>query len=235
MMTHRHDRPRLRIDIVFDTVCPWCFVGKRRMDRALARRPGTHAELYWRPFLLNPDMPPAGLERDAYLEAKFGGQHRAQRVFGAVKTAGDAVGISFAFDRIERTPATIDSHRLVRFAEAHGRQADAVEALFQAYFIDGRDIGDSGVLLDIARHLDLDADALRTFLRSEAGIAEVFNDNTRSHRLGVSGVPCFIFNESYAVAGAQEVDVFLRLIDLAVESGSPRVLTPAASASHSRG
>lgn len=223
--THRYDRPRLRIDIVFDTICPWCFVGKRRLDLALARRPNANAELCWRPFLLNPDMPPAGIDRGDYLETKFGGDHRTQRVFGAVKSAGEALGIPFDFDRIQRTPATIDSHRLIRFAEAANRQADAVEALFNAYFTEGLDISESDVLHDMAVRIGLDDEAVRAYLRSETDIASIFNENARSHRMGVNGVPCFVFNERFAIAGAQDVDVFLRLIDLAIESAAPVPVT----------
>lgn len=208
----------MKIDIIFDIVCPWCYVGKRRVERAVALRPAARIELCWRPFLLNPDMPSTGMDRGSYLENKFGSDNRVQRVFDAVRSAGNVLGIPFAFERIERTPSTVDTHRTIRFAANSGRQAEVVEALFHAYFVEGADLGDDTVLVRIAEQVGLDGHALRAYLLTNTDIANIFNDNARAHRMGVSGVPCFIFNDSHAIAGAQEVEVFLRLIDLALES-----------------
>jgi len=208
----------MRIEYVFDTVCPWCYVGKRRLQRALAERTDSRATILWRPFLLNPDLPPEGVDRRAHLDRKFGGPARAQRVHAAVAAAGEAEGISFAFDRIGRTPNTLDSHRLIRYAGGIGREAEAVEAVYIAYFCQGLDIGDIGVLAEIGSRIGLDRKSTFDYLASEADKAAVLADNARAHRLGVNGVPCLILDGQYALAGAQEPDILLRLIDIVREA-----------------
>jgi len=208
----------MRIEYVFDTVCPWCYVGKRRLERALRQRPDSRVTLLWRPFLLNPDLPPEGIDRRLYLDRKFGGPARAQRIHAAVITAGQAEGISFAFDQIERTPNTLNAHRLIRYASAVGREAEAVEAIYSAYFCEGRDIGDTATLAAIGAEFGLDHALLSDYLTSEADLAAVLADNARAHRLGVNGVPCLILDGQYALAGAQEPDILLRLIDIVREA-----------------
>ncbi|MDO8606329.1 MAG: DsbA family oxidoreductase [Phaeospirillum sp.] len=208
----------MQIEYVFDTVCPWCYVGKRRFERALAQRPDTRVTILWRPFLLNPDLPPEGIDRQAYLDRKFGGTARVHRVHAAVTAAGLAEGIEFNFDRITRTPSTLRSHRLIHHATASGRESTVVEALYHAYFILGQDIGDIAVLADIGASAGLDRAAVTDYLLSDADVALVLNDNARAHRLGVNGVPCLIIDNNYALAGAQESDILLRLIDIVRES-----------------
>lgn len=208
----------MRIDIVFDTVCPWCFIGKQRFERALALRPGVKAKLRWRPFLLNPDMPREGMDREVYLERKFGSSYRIQRIHGAAQTAGESEAIAFAFDRITRTPSSLNSHRLIQWAADSGRQTALVEAVFRAYFEQGQDIGDISVLCAIAAAQGLSGVEAEDYLSSEAGYTAVESENARMHRLGVSGVPCYILDERYAVAGAQEPDMLARLIDIACEA-----------------
>lgn len=215
----------MRIEFIFDTVCPWCYVGKRRFERALAMRPGTRATIIWRPFLLNPDIPAEGIDRRAYLDRKFGGPARVQRVHSAVATAGEVEGIVFDFDRILRAPNTLNSHRMIRFAGGLGREAETVEALYRGYFCEGRDIGSVPDLVEIGRELGLPVEALDTYLRSDSDVAAIFNENARSHRLGVNGVPCLMLDGTYAVAGAQEPDVLLRLIDIARESEAEAALS----------
>lgn len=210
----------MRIEYVFDTVCPWCYVGKRRFERALAQRPGARATIRWRPFLLNPDLPAEGIERRMYLDRKFGGPARVQRVHAAVAAAGQAEGIEFNFEAIGRTPNTLNSHRLIRLAAGIGREAEAVEALYAAYFSAGRDIGDIATLVDIAVEIGLDRAGLAEYFASDQDMAAVLGDNARAHRLGVNGVPCLILDGSYALAGAQEPDILLRLIDI-VREGEP--------------
>ena len=210
----------MRVDFVFDTVCPWCYVGKRRFERAVAERGGTRVDIRWRPFLLNPDLPLEGIDRRVYLDRKFGGPPRAQRIHGAVTAAGQAEGIHFAFDRIVRTPNTLNSHRLIRFASGFGRETEAVEAVYQAYFCDGRDIGDIDELVSIGYALCIGTDALADYMLSDADIISVLNENARARRLGVNGVPCIILDGTYALAGAQEPDILLRLIDI-VREGEP--------------
>ncbi|BAE51267.1 DsbA family oxidoreductase [Paramagnetospirillum magneticum] len=208
----------MRIEYVFDTVCPWCYVGKRRLERALAQRPETRARIIWRPFLLNPDLPPEGIDRRTYLDRKFGGSARVQRVHAAVAAAGKTEGIEFDFESITRMPNSLNSHRLIRYAGASGREGELVEALYQAYFSQGLDIGDVEVLTSLGATIGLEREALHAFLTSDADAASVLNDNARAHRLGVNGVPCLILDSSYALAGAQEPDILLRLIDIVRES-----------------
>lgn len=215
----------MRIEFIFDTVCPWCYVGKRRFERALAMRPGTRATIIWRPFLLNPDIPAEGIDRRAYLDRKFGGPARVQRVHSAVAAAGEVEGIAFDFDRILRAPNTLNSHRMIRFAGGLGREAETVEALYRGYFCEGRDIGSVPELVELGSELGLPAEALDAYLRSDSDVAAIFNENARSHRLGVNGVPCLMLDGTYAVAGAQEPDVLLRLIDIARESEAEAALS----------
>ncbi|HTH18395.1 MAG TPA: DsbA family oxidoreductase [Magnetospirillum sp.] len=215
----------MKIEFIFDTVCPWCYVGKRRFERALAKRPGTRADIRWRPFLLNPDIPLEGIDRRTYLDRKFGGPARVQRVHSAVAAAGEVEGITFDFDSITRAPNTLNSHRMIRFAAGMGREAETVEALYRGYFCEGRDIGQISQLVDIGAALGLPEKALESYLLSDADIAAVMNDNARAHRLGVNGVPCLVLEDLYAVAGAQEPDVLLRLIDIAREAEAEAALS----------
>lgn len=208
------------IDIVFDTICPWCYIGKRRLERALAQRPQLTFALRWRPFLLNPDMPAQGIDRRTYLERKFGGEHRLHRVLAAVSGAGRNEHIPFDLEAIRRTPSSVESHRMVRHAETQGLASDAVEALFQAFFTQGRDIGSVPELLAIGRRIGLESTALEAYLTDPRDQGAIHAENARAHRLGVSGVPSFLFNDNYAISGAQEPDIFLRLIDLAAEESA---------------
>lgn len=215
----------MKIEFIFDTVCPWCYVGKRRFERALAQRPGTRTEIVWRPFLLNPDIPPEGIDRRAYLDRKFGGPARVQRIHAAVAAAGAAEGIDFAFDHINRAPNTLNSHRMIRFAAGFGCQQETVEVLYRAYFTEGQDIGVIQILVGLGEKLGIPVDALEEYLRSDVDISAVHNDNARAHRQGVNGVPCLILDGSYALAGAQEPDILLRLIDIARQSETELALS----------
>jgi len=208
----------LRIDIVLDVICPWCFVGKRRLERALAMRPDIAAEFAWRPFQLNPDMTGSGMAREDYLAAKFGGAQHAGRVYQSVADAGASVGIAFAFDRIRRTPSTRDAHRLIRHAQAQGRADALVEQLFRAYFLAGRDLGDRLVLTETAAAAGLERAATRRFLDGTDGLAEVMAEDRGARRLGITAVPCFVFEGQYAVSGAQEPEFFLPVFDLVAEA-----------------
>ncbi|MBF0394821.1 MAG: DsbA family oxidoreductase [Alphaproteobacteria bacterium] len=206
----------MRIDVVFDTVCPWCYIGTRRLRRALAKRPHVRAEIRWRPFLLNPEMPPEGMDRKTHLERKFGSAHRVQRVFGAVLAAAGSEGMTLDLDAIGRTPSSVASHRLIRFAEREPCRDDLVEAIFAAYFAQGRDIGDPAVLEQIGAAHGLPAEPLRAYIGTIEA-QDGLTGNARAHRLGVNGVPCFIFDDRYAIAGAQEPDILARMLDLAAE------------------
>jgi predicted DsbA family dithiol-disulfide isomerase len=208
-------KARLGIEIVYDLVCPWCFLGARRLMRTLRRRPDLLFELTWRPFLLNPDMPRLGMARPDYVVRKFGGEDRARRLYASIAEIGRTEGIQFRFDRIRRTPSSVDAHRLVRFAARFGRADAMVEALFSAHFTDGLDIGDHAVLMAIANACGLDGTAVRRFLTGDGESDAVHADNLRAHRLGINGVPCFVISGRHAIAGAQEPEVIERLLDVA--------------------
>ena len=209
---------KLQVDVISDVVCPWCYIGKRRLEAALARlreaEPDLLVDVRWHPFQLNPDLPREGTDRRGYLEAKFGGPERAQQIYARVSAAGRTVDIPFAFDAIEKQPNTLDAHRLVAWAQGrHEGDLDAlVERLFRAYFVDGRFIGDRDELARVAQEAGFDADDARAMLASAALDAEVSDADRRARELGVGGVPFFIFNGKTAVSGAQEPDTLLDAI-----------------------
>jgi predicted DsbA family dithiol-disulfide isomerase len=206
----------MHIDIVSDVICPWCFIGKRRLERALQLRPELEPSISWRAFQLNPDMPAEGMNRQEYLALKFGGAGQARRIYAAVEQAGAAEGIDFAFDRIRRTPNTVDAHRLIRFASMEGNAAPMVEALFRAYFLEGRDIGAEAELVEIAREAGFEAAAAASWLASERGREAVLAEDRAARRAGIEGVPCFVVDGGYALSGAQEPEFFLPLFDIAL-------------------
>ena len=208
-------KARLTIEVVHDLVCPWCFLGVRRLMRTMRRRPDLLFDLIWRPFLLNPDMPRGGMSRPDYVIRKFGGEDRARRLYASITEIGRGEGVLFRFDRLRRTPSSVDAHRLVRFAARYGCADAMVEALFSAHFTDGRDIGDHAVLLAVAEAVGLDGAAAARFLPSEDETDLVHADNLRAHRLGINGVPCFVVGGRHAIAGAQEPEVIERLLDVA--------------------
>ena len=196
--------PQFVIDVVSDVVCPWCYVGKRRLEAALKGDAGTL--IRWRPFQLDATIPPEGLDRKAYMRAKFGDGPRLGEVHARLKALGQEVGVAFDFEAIQRSPNTLDAHRLIRFATEAG-VADAVtERLFADYFERGRDIGDRAVLEAAAR--DCGLGDVRARLEGEEGAQEVRQEIAAAQRMGVEGVPFFIFAEKYAVSGAQPVEVF---------------------------
>ncbi len=205
----------MRIDVVADTACPWCYIGKRRLERALASRPQRDVEIVWRPYFLNPDVPAEGAEREAYVARRLGGRERAARLFASVAEVGAGEDIDFRFDRIGRTPNTLQSHRLVHFADAMGCQGAVVEALYRAYFLAGRDIGDMEVLTDIAAETGIAPAETRAYLRSGADTETIVAADEKVRTLGVTGVPCFIIDRRYAVSGAQLPEVFHQVFDLA--------------------
>jgi len=207
------DERKLTIDVISDVVCPWCFVGRRRLGAALAllaqRRPDIVPVVSWHPFQLNPDLPREGIDRRAYLEAKFGSAERIELVRARIIAIGDAVGIEFAFDRITMQPNTLDAHRLISWAQARGGAEDVVERLFRAYFLEGRNVGERATLIDVAGGAGFDRDEASAMLASEHGGEEVAAMDRRVRELGVNGVPFFIFDGKVAVEGAQEPEILL--------------------------
>lgn len=201
------------IDVYADVVCPWCYIGERRLEQALAQRPQLTVERRWQPFQLNPAMPASGLDWADFAPRKFGGMQRAQAAFAQVATVGAADGISFAFDRIASAPNTVDAHRLILFARQHNREWHVSEALFAAYFSDGRNLNDHEHLVTIATGAGLVENAVRELLATDAGVAEVVASQVAAEQQGIQGVPFYIFDRRYAISGAQPVSVFVRALD----------------------
>lgn len=212
------------VDVFSDPICPWCFIGKKRLDEALALRPDLPVTVRWRAFQLNPDMPRAGMDRKAYLTAKFGGAERAAELYGHIRAVGDQVGIPFRFDAIPRTPSTLHAQRLIRYAQRpeHGLAGALVPRLFEAYFLEGQDLGDIGVLTALAEEIGLAGDAVRAYLESDEDSDEIQAEDVFARRLGIGGVPCFIIDGKYALSGAQEPEAFLPLLDMAMQEGARR-------------
>lgn len=208
------------VDVYADVVCPWCYIGERRLERALAQRPDLPVERRWRPFQLQPAMPEEGVAWSEFARHKFGGLAGAQAAFAKVSALGAAEGISFAFDRVASAPNTVDAHRLILFAARHGRQWEAAEALFAAYFSDGRTLNDRDDLVAVATAAGLDAAEVRSYLAGSDGVAEVQASQDEANRLGVGGVPFYVIDGRYALSGAQPVAVFLQTLDLATQAGS---------------
>lgn len=204
----------LKIEIFSDVVCPWCLIGKRRFERALAERPNAQVEITWRAFQLNPDLISDGIDRQQYLQQKFGGPDQAKQIYLRIETIGAEEGINFAFDKITRTPNTVLAHRLIRWARGHGAQDAVVEALFSAYFFDGVDIGNLENLVEIAVINGLDDEETFEYLNGPDGVREILDETRLAYNSGITGVPCFIINRQYAVSGAQEPQAFFPLFDL---------------------
>ena len=205
----------MQIDVVSDTVCPWCFVGKRRLEEALKQRPDIEFDVRWRPYQLDPLVPREGVDRKEYMRAKFGDGPRNSGMGDALRAIGTEVGIPFAFEKQQRRPNTIDSHRLVRWAGSVDLQEPVVEALFRAYFIDGRDVGDRAVLTEIAAACGMDSELVADLLESDADIDLVERESILAGEMGIQGVPAFIIDNRFMMVGAQDAAVLLRVIDKA--------------------
>ncbi len=204
------------IDVVSDTVCPWCYIGKRRLERAMTARPNYAFRIDWRPFQLNPDLPADGMDRARYLALKFGGRDRAGQIYDRVRDAGSGEAIPFDFEAIRSQPNTFDSHRLIRWAGELDVQDVLVEDLFQRYFLKGENIGEPAVLLEAADAAGMDRELVAGRLSGGADGDRVRQEEQTARRIGVTGVPCFIVAGKYAVSGAQEPAVLVNMFDLAM-------------------
>ena len=209
------DQPPIDVDLIADLACPWCYIGLVRLDRARAMRPDWPVRLRWWPFLLNPTLPPEGMDRAAYLRAKFGSDEAARQVYRRIVESAQGDGIAFAFERMKRTPNTILAQRLIAFAEQQDRSEDLIRVLFRALFEEGRDIGHLETLLELVEKAGLDRAAAETFLRSQEQAKEVVVAHQRAERLGVRGVPVFVVDREQAIAGAQPPEVLAGLLDVA--------------------
>ena len=203
----------IKLDILSDPICPWCYIGKKNLDDALELRPGHPLQIQWHPFQLNPDMPRGGMEREKYLDKKFGGREDAKQVYDRIADAAKANGLKLDLDGIKRTPNTIDAHRLIHWAGLEGCQTATVTRLFKAYFEECRDIGDRSELLEIAEAVGLGRAVTERLLGSDADIEEMRARDVHARNRGVTGVPTFVVADRHVVQGAQPKDLWLRVMD----------------------
>lgn len=201
------------LDIFSDPICPWCLIGKTRLDAALDARPTHPFEITWRPFMLNPAMPPEGMDRKTYLERKFGGPQRAADVYGAIAETAAAEGLDVRLDAITRTPSTLDAHRLLRWAAAEDAQDGVVDALFDMYFRQARDISERSALLEAAERGGMTVAVVDRLLNSDADIREVMDEDADARAAGMRGAPSFVIAGRHVVPGAQPTDLWLNVID----------------------
>lgn len=216
---------QLNIEIVSDVVCPWCYIGKRHLEAALAAWRASAPEaahatvtVRWHPFQLNPDLPAGGVDRQSYLEDKFGGKARAAEIYARVGAAGRAAGLQLDFDRIQKQPNTLAAHALIAFAQqAHPELTDGlVERLFSAYFIEGQFIGDAKILCGLAGQCGMDAAAAQAFIDDPWHLEKIAGQDQNVRAQGITGVPFFVFNQKTALSGAQPPEVILQAIRKAI-------------------
>ena len=203
----------IKLDIISDPICSWCYIGKHNLDRALEARPDHPFEIEWHPFQLNPDMPSEGMDRQAYLDGKFGGRTQADTVYGRIADAAKAVGLNLKLSQIPRTPNTIDAHRLIHWAGLEGRQTAAVSRLFKAFFEDLQDISQHDVLLDIAEGIGLDRAMTERLLASDGDVADIRARDAHARERGVTGVPTFLVANQHALPGAQPTELWAQVLD----------------------
>ncbi|RMA41405.1 DsbA family oxidoreductase [Rhodophyticola porphyridii] len=203
----------IKLDILSDPICPWCYIGKAQLDRALEAAPAHPFTVEWHPFQLNPEMPAGGMDRRDYLEAKFGGRDGAIEVYSRIATHAEAAGLEINFDRISRTPNTLNAHRLIHWAGLEGRQTPMVAALFRAYFVEGKDIGDAESLVQIAESAGLEAAMVTRLLASDADSEDIRARDANARARGVTGVPTFIIANQHVLTGAQSPDLWSNVID----------------------
>ncbi|MBV2360968.1 DsbA family oxidoreductase [Thalassococcus sp. CAU 1522] len=202
----------IQLDIFSDPICPWCYIGKAHLDRALEANPDHPFQVRWLPFMLNPDMPAGGMDRREYLERKFGGKKGAVQAYMPVIQHAEQAGLPINLDAIEKTPSTIDAHRLIHWAGIEGRQTPVVAGLFRAYFVDGRDIGEAEVLADIADGAGLDASVVMRLLASDSDRREIVERDAAARGMGINSVPTFIVAGQHAVPGAQPPELWSQVI-----------------------
>lgn len=199
------DTNSITIDVVSDVVCPWCFIGQKRLDKAIATS-GVEVHVHWRPFQLDPTIPPEGRDRHEYMLGKFGSEERIREIHARVEPVGAAEGIAFDFDAIRIAPNTLDAHRVIRWAGAVGEDAQnrLVRLLFRLNFEEGKNLGDHAVLIEAAREAGMDTAVVETLLPTDADVEAVRTEIATASRMGVTGVPCFLLEGKYAVMGAQD-------------------------------
>jgi predicted DsbA family dithiol-disulfide isomerase len=210
----------VRIDVVSDVVCPWCFIGKRRLEKAIALNPDNPVEIHWRPYFLNDWIPRQGISREQYLTTKFGSPERYKGIAQRVSAAAAAEGLTYAMDKISRQPNTLDAHRLIRWAGEIGKAAEMKQKLMDLYFTVGANLTNSAVLVQAAADIGLDADTIRGALASDKDVAEVEREALSAKEAGIEGVPCFIFGGKFAISGAQAPEYLAEAIERAAEAAA---------------
>jgi len=220
MTTDQQDT--IEIDVISDVMCPWCYIGKRRLEKALAMVPEVKVDVRWRPFQLDHTIPETGMDRQTYLKNKFGSAEQAAEVYGPVRAAGADEEIPFEFEKIKVSPNTLNAHRVIRWAMAEGVQDAVVERLFQLYFLEGANLTDKTVLADAAVQAGLDRIVVERLLAGDADMAETQAEIAQVQKMGVTGVPAFIIGNRYAVMGAREPEAIAQAIaQVAKERATP--------------
>ena len=204
---------KIVIDIYSDTICPWCYIGKRKLQSAINLFPKHQFNITWRPFQLNPDMPIEGMDRKIYLNQKFNGSEHATKIYDVIDRAGHNIGIHFQFNKIIRTPNSFASHKLLALGHKKGKQDQIIESLFYAYFIEGRDIGRLEELISIAKHHNLNEDETHHYISSDLDRPKLLEESVNAKNMGIKGVPCFIINKKYVLFGAQEKEKFIDIFN----------------------
>ena len=203
----------VRIDVVSDIVCPWCFIGKHRLEKAIALNPDIPVEVRWRPYFLNDWIPREGISREQYLTTKFGSAERYKGIAQRVSAAAAAEGLTYAMDKISRQPNTLDAHRMIRWADEIGKAAEMKQRLMDLYFTAGADLTNHAVLAQAAADIGLDAEATRKALASDKDVAEIEREALSAKEAGIDGVPCFIFGGKFAISGAQAPEYLAEAIE----------------------
>jgi predicted DsbA family dithiol-disulfide isomerase len=210
----------VRIDVVSDVVCPWCFIGKHRLEAALKLKPDIPVEVHWRPYFLNDWIPREGIAREEYLTTKFGSPERYKGIAERVSAAAAAEGLTYASDKMKRQPNTLDCHRLIRWAEAQGKAAEMKQKLMDLYFTAGADLTERETLVQAAADVGLDADDIRSRLASDEDVAQIESEAQAAKEAGIEGVPMFIFGGKFAVSGAQAPEYLAEAIARVAQGGA---------------
>jgi len=213
------DQPPVRIDVVSDVVCPWCFIGKRRLEKALALKPDIAVEVHWHPYFLNDWIPREGISREDYLTTKFGSPERYAGIAQRVTQAAASEGLDYAMEKISRQPNTLDAHRLIRWAGGIGKSAEMKQKLMDLYFTEGADLTNRAVLVQAASEVGLDPEDVAEALASDQDVAQVEQEAQSAKEAGIDGVPCFIFGGRFAVSGAQEPEYLAEAIERLAHAG----------------
>jgi len=210
----KDNRETVSVEVYSDVVCPWCYIGERRLEQAIAQRPDIKVERTWKPFQLRPEMPKQGVPWGDFVQQKFGGPERAEGIFAKVTETGAGEGIEFRFDSIPSAPNTLDAHRLILLAREDGREWEMVRALYSAYFTRERNLNDHDQLVAIAAEVGLEERQVRAYLAGDKNAGEVSAGQNKAEQLGITGVPFYVFNSRYALSGAQPIEAFLHVLDL---------------------